>query len=258
MRDFLEDALDHRDDGYGRAQKHLQRELPRRFYKDVAVAEADDGYTVTLDGRQVKTPTKKPVVVASADLADVMRAEWDGQGEFVDPDLMPHVRLVNSAIEGGEGARQALIDEVVKYAANDLLLYRADTPRELVALQEQAWDDVLVRLARNFAVSFRPTVGILHQEQPGETLERLKASLSAIGFMPVTAMVSMTGIMGSGLLAIALREGLVGPETAWNAAHVDEDYQITHWGEDFEASERRKRRRIEFDAAVNVMRWLAE
>ena len=31
MRDFLEDALDHRDDGYGRAQKHLQRELPRRF-----------------------------------------------------------------------------------------------------------------------------------------------------------------------------------------------------------------------------------
>ena len=115
MRDFLEDALDHRDDGYGRAQKHLQRELPRRFYKDVAVAGADGGYTVTLDGRQVKTPTKKPVVVASADLADVMRAEWDGQGEFVDPDLMPNVRLVNSAIEGGEGARQALIDDVVKY-----------------------------------------------------------------------------------------------------------------------------------------------
>lgn len=257
MREFVEDALNHRDDGYGRAQKHMQRELPKRFYKDVAVAEINGGYTVTLDGRQVKTPTRKTVVVASRDLADAMRAEWDGQGTHIDPDLMPHVKLVNSAIEGGEEARQALIDEIVKFAGNDLLLYRADSPRELVALQEQVWDDVLVRLARKFAVSFRPTVGILHQEQPGETLERLKASLSAIGFMPVTAMVSMTGIMGSGLLAIALREGLVDPETAWNAAHVDEDYQITHWGEDFEAGERRKRRRIEFDAAVNVMRWLA-
>src|SRR5690554_6352615 len=154
MREFLEDALSHRDDGYGRAQKHVQRELPKRFYKDVAVAEIDDGHTVTLDGRPVRTPTKKAVIVASRDLADAMRAEWDGQGTHVDPDLMPHVKLVNSAVEGGEAARQALIDEVVKFAANDLLLYRADYPRELVALQEQVWDDVLVRLARHFSISF--------------------------------------------------------------------------------------------------------
>lgn len=257
MREFLEDALSHRDDGYGRAQKHMQRELPRRFYKDVAVAEIEDGHTVTLDGRPVRTPTKKAVIVASRDLADAMRAEWDGQGTHVDPDLMPHVKLVNSAVEGGEAARQALIDEVVKFAANDLLLYRADYPRELVALQEQVWDDVLVRLARHFSISFRPTVGIVHQEQPVEALERLRASLVPVDFMCATAMVSMTGIMGSGLLAIALRQGLVDPETAWRAAHLDEDYQITQWGEDYEASKRRAKRRTEFDAAVNVMRWLA-
>lgn len=258
MRDFLEDALEHRDDGYGRAQKHLQRDLPKRFYKDVAVAEAGNGYTVTLDGRQVKTPTRKAVEVRARALADAMRAEWDGQGTHVDPDLMPHVKLVNSAVEGGEEARGALIDEVLKYAGNDLLLYRADSPRELVALQEQVWDDVLVKLARHFSVSFRPTVGIVHEEQPRETLEKLRTSLDTIDFMSVTALVSMTGITGSGLLGVALREGLIDPDTAWRAAHVDEDYQIANWGEDYEASKRRERRRTEFDAAVNVMRWLAE
>ncbi|WP_196258610.1 ATP12 family chaperone protein [Pelagibacterium limicola] len=257
MREFLEDALNHRDDGYGRAQKHMQRELPKRFYKIVAVAQVGSGYTVTLDGRQIKTPTKKAVTVASRELAETMRTEWDGQGTHVDPDLMPHVRLVNSAIEGGEEAREALIDEVVKYAANDLLLYRADSPRELAALQEDVWDSVLVKIARHFSVSFRPTVGILHQEQPVETQEKLKISLASVDFMSAAALVSMTGIMGSGLLTIAMLEGLIDPETAWRAAHVDEDYQIAHWGEDFEAAKRREKRKIEFDAAVNVMRWLA-
>lgn len=258
MREFLEDAFEHRNDGYGRSQKQQQRELPKRFYKDVAVTQVEGGYTVTLDGREIKTPTKKSVVVASEALADVLRAEWDAQGTHVDPDQMPHVKLVNSAIEGGEEARQGLIDEIVKYAGNDLLLYRADTPRELVALQEQVWDAVLVKVARHFGVSFQPTVGILHQEQPTETLAKLKASLEGLHFMPLTALVSITGITGSGLLTLALREGLIDAEETWRAAHVDEDYQITHWGEDFEAAKRRALRRVEFDAAVNVMRWLAD
>jgi chaperone required for assembly of F1-ATPase len=257
MREFLEDAHNHRDDGYGRAQKQMQRELPKRFYKHVAIAEVEDGYTVLLDGRQIKTPTRKLVAVASHELADAMRAEWEEQGTHVDPDLMPHVKLVNSAIEGGDDARAALIDEVVKYASNDLLLYRADSPRELVVLQEQVWDEILVKLARHFSISFRPTVGIIHQPQPSEALAKLKSSLDLIDFMSVTAMVSITGMTGSGLLAIALREGLIDTETTWRAAHVDEDYQIAQWGEDSEAAKRRERRRTEFNAAVNVMRWLA-
>lgn len=257
MRDFLEDALAHRDDGYGRAQKHIQRELPKRFYTAVAVVPAEGGFTVNLDGRRVKTPTRREVVVASETLAGRLAAEWDAQGTHIDPDLMPHVKLVNSAIEGGEAARAALVDEIVKFCGNDLLLYRAESPRELVALQEKVWDDALVRLARHFSVAFQPTVGILHLEQSAETLTRLRASLDTVDFVSVTALVSITGLTGSGLLAIALRESLLDAEAVWTAAHVDEDYQIAHWGEDFEAAERRKRRRTEFDAAVNVIGDLA-
>jgi chaperone required for assembly of F1-ATPase len=88
-------------------------------------------------------------------------------------------------------------------------------------------------------------------------LSRLKASLADLHFLPVTAMVSMTGLTGSGLLTMALREKLIDPDAAWTAAHVDEDYQISLWGEDYEASEKRKQRRREFDAAANVIRLLA-
>jgi chaperone required for assembly of F1-ATPase len=65
MREFLEDAEGHRDDGYGRAQAHAKRQLPKRFYAEAAVKAVEGGYAVGLDGRVPKTPGMKPVVVPS-------------------------------------------------------------------------------------------------------------------------------------------------------------------------------------------------
>jgi chaperone required for assembly of F1-ATPase len=256
MREFLEDAARHVDDGYGRAQKHVRQELPKRFYKDVGVSSVGAGYAVTLDGHSPRTPGQKPVVVASETLARAMASEWAAQGERIDPETMPFVRLVNSAIEAGEGRAQAFRDEIVKYAGSDLLLYRADSPRELVAEQERHWDAVLVKLARHFGVGFQPTIGITHQPQPTATLSRLASTLETEALIPLITLLSITGITGSGLLALALRHGLLSADDAWIAAHVDEDHNIRLWGEVEEATERRQKRRRDYDAAIAILDML--
>jgi chaperone required for assembly of F1-ATPase len=253
MREFLDDAHAHRDDGYGRAQAHARRELPKRFYKDANAIPFEGGFAVGLDGRVPRTPGMKHVVVPSEALAKMMASEWASQGDLIDPETMPLVRLVNSAVEAGEEARPGLRAEIVKYAGNDLMLYRADAPEALVRRQEQMWDDVLVKLARHFGVSFQPTIGIVHQPQPGSTLTKLEHALEAEPLLPLTAMNAVTSITGSGLLALALRHGLLAPEAAWAAAHVDEDHNISLWGEVEEITERRAKRRKEFDAAVRLL-----
>ena len=254
MRDQLEDINRHRDDGYGRAQHLNKVELPKRFYKDVAAGPVDGGFVVTLDGRPVRTPGKKlQVIVPAAAIATTMAEEWAGQGEFVDPATMPMVRLVNSAIESGEEMIPAFREEVIKFAGSDLLLYRAESPRELVSEQELVWDNALTVLARHFGVSFQPTMGIIHQSQPKVTLDRLAESLSGENLLVMTALVSITGLTGSGLLAIGLWNKLFSPDQVWKAAHDDEDYQIAQWGQDEEAAERRAKRRVEFDTAVAVL-----
>jgi chaperone required for assembly of F1-ATPase len=253
MREFLDDAHAHRTDGYGRAQAHARRELPERFYKQALVQPMDGGFAVGLDGRVPRTPGMKHVVVPKAALADIMAAEWAAQDEFIDPETMPMVRLVNSAVEAGDGARAALAGEIVKYVANDLLLYRADSPAALVAREEEVWDDALVRLARHFGVGFQPTIGILHQPQPRATLARFEAALEDEALFPLAAMNAVTSITGSGLLAIALRYHLLDAEQVWVAAHVDEDHNIQLWGEVEEIVERRAKRRKEFDAAVRLL-----
>lgn len=254
MRDQLDDIQKHLNDGYGRAQHLNKVELPKRFYKDVGVAPVDGGFVVTLDGRQVRTPGKKiPVVVPAAAIATAMAEEWAAQKEFIDPATMSTVRLVNSAVESGEEMIPSFRAEVIKFAAGDLLLYRAETPQELVSEQEIAWDNALETLARHFGVSFAPTTGIIHKAQPQATLDRLAESLDGENLLTLTALVSITGLTGSGLLAIGLWNRLFSPETVWKAAHIDEDYQIGQWGQDEEAAERRAWRLVEFNTAVAVL-----
>jgi len=254
MRDFLEDAHQHRDAGFGRAQPGKRAdELPKRFYKDVGVTALADGFAVTLDGRKTRTPGRVPVVVPVEALARDMAAEWAAQGDQIVAETMPLVRLVNSAIESGVSQLPVFRAEVANFAANDLLLYRAESPQALVAEEELLWDAALVRLARHFGIAFQPTIGIMHQAQPAPTLARLAEVIEEEPLLPLTALVSITALTGSGLLAIGLRHGLFTPDEVWTAAHVDEAYNMRLWGAVDDAVLRHDKRRKEFDAAVRVL-----
>ncbi|HWA20254.1 MAG TPA: ATP12 family protein [Devosia sp.] len=256
MREFLEDAHEHREDGYGRAQAHAAQQLPKRFYKEVGVASLEGGYGVTLDGKSPRTPGMKLVTVPNRAVAEAMAAEWRAQGEYIDPMTMPLTRIVNSAVEAGEEAVPALRDEIVKYASNDLLLYRAESPESLVRRQEEIWDGLLVELARHFGIAFQPTIGIVHQAQPAANAVKLAAALADENLFGLTAINAITSITGSGLLAIAHRHGLADREQVWVAAHLDEDHNIGLWGEVEEITERRAKRRLEFDAAADLLQML--
>ncbi len=102
MRDILSDLSEAMSDPdpVRRAQIQMKRPLPKRFYKEVSTDRTEDGFRILLDGRPVRTPAKKPLAVPSQPIADRLRAEWDGQGEEIDPAKMPVTRLVNTHPSG--------------------------------------------------------------------------------------------------------------------------------------------------------------
>jgi chaperone required for assembly of F1-ATPase len=63
----------------------------------------------------------------------------------------------------------------------------------------------------------------------------------------------MTTLTGSALLALAHAHGRLSAMEAWKAAHVDEDFQISQWGEDAEAQARRQCRWAEMAAASRML-----
>lgn len=69
----------------------------------------------------------------------------------------------------------------------------------------------------------------------------------------LAALVSVTQLSGSALIALMLGRGKLTPVEAWNAAHVDEDWNTRTWGEDAETAARRASRFMEFEAAAKML-----
>ena len=259
MRDILSDLSDAMSDPdpVRRAQIQMKRPLPKRFYKAVSTELTEQGYRILLDGRPVRTPGKKLLAVPAAAIAERLKAEWDGQGEEIDPARMPVTRLVNTAIDGVAENFGAVFEEIVRFAGTDMLCYRADTPDGLVARQREGWDPILRWAADEKGARFILVEGVMHQEQPAEAIEAFAAALSVYRDpLALACLHTVTTLTGSALLALALAEGVIDAEKAWSLAHIDEDWQIEHWGTDEEAFHRRELRRAELYVAATVLAGL--
>ena len=229
---------------------------PKRFYEQVAIKDEGGGVGVLLDGKPVRTPGKAPFLLPNAALAQAIAEEWRGQGKRIVPATMPLTRLANSVVDGVKGREGAVIDDIVNYAGSDLLCYRAEGPKELVALQTMHWDPILAWAKQDLGAKMRLAEGVMHVEQPPTSLAVIKNRLQEFDPWSLAALHVMTGLSGSALLALALALGRLTPEEAWAAAHVDEDWQIGQWGEDEEAKERRENRRRDFVAAARMLTLL--
>jgi chaperone required for assembly of F1-ATPase len=226
----------------------------KRFYKAAAMEAEEGGFLLRLDGKRAMTPARNPLAVPHRHLAEAIRAEWAGQGEFIDPSAMPVTRLANSAIDGVAARLAEVRAEVLGYAGTDLLCYRAGEPEGLVLRQREAWDPVLAWAEESFG-RFVLAEGIVHVTQPEATLEALTAAVQAFDDPFRLAGLSLaTTLTGSALIALALAEGAIDVDAAWAAAHVDEDWNIAQWGEDAEAMKRRARRFEDFRAAARALR----
>jgi chaperone required for assembly of F1-ATPase len=238
------------------ARRGARPALPRRFYGKASAAAAPEGFAVRLDDKPVRTPAGRALAAPTLPLAQAIAAEWQAQGELVDPAKMPLTRLANSIIDGVSQRPLPVAAEVAKYLASDLLFYRAASPPELVERQRRHWDPMLAWAAAALGAHFECTTGITHIAQPQRALEAARAAIPQDPWR-LGAVHVVTTLTGSALLALALASGFLTVEAAWQAANVDEDWNLERWGRDAAALERRAFRFAELEAAATVFASLA-
>ena len=231
----------------------------KRFYTAVATAPVEGGFGVLLDGRAARTPSRRPLVLPTAEAATLVAAEFAAQGPVMRPGDMSALRLVNAVVDGVAEASEAVRGEIVTYAGTDLLFYRADAPHDLVERQDAVWNPVLDWARDALGARFYLAQGIIHVTQPDHAMAAIERAVDAlVGDPPASAfrlgaLHLMTTLMGSTLLALGVLARSLTPEAAWQAAHVDEDFQIAQWGRDEEAEVRRARRWADMRAAADLL-----
>ncbi|MEL6435861.1 MAG: ATP12 family protein [Pseudomonadota bacterium] len=237
MRDILTDLEAAALNPVEAARQASKTPMPKRFYDAVGMVEAEGGFQIVLDGRAIKTPGRNVIVVPKEAAAQMLAAEFDAQGEFIDAKTMPIYRLLNTAIDGVATDIQAVAEDVIRYVGTDALCYRADAPDALVERQNEAWDPVLDWIASHVGSRFILAQGIMHVTQP-------KAAVAGFGVLVnqikdplvLAALHSMTTLTGSAVLGYAVIADELTADEAWTAAHVDEDFNMEQWGEDAEAT----------------------
>ena len=234
----------------------------RRFYDKAEVVPAadGDGYVIRLDGKPVRTPARRVLGAPSLALAQAIAAEWDAQRDVIDPAKMPLTRLANAIIDGVADQPRAVAAEIGRYLASDLLFYRAGGPEGLIERQVRHWDPILEWAHEELGARFAVGEGIIHVAQPDTALAAARAAIPDDPWR-LGAVHVVTTLTGSALLALALLRERLTADQAWQAAHVDEDWNMEQWGRDEMALERRAFRFAELagggDGAAVVIRMTA-
>jgi chaperone required for assembly of F1-ATPase len=229
----------------------------KRFYKEAAFAAVKGGFAVLLDGRATRTPGAKPFLLPTEALAEAIAAEWRAQGELIHPFSMPLTQLSATALdrvgEKGAGERAAMEEAILKYAATDLLCYRASTPVELAEKQAASWQPLLDWAALALDAPLRATNGILPVDQPVPALLSLERWMKGLDLWRFAAFQCAASAAGSFILGAALIEARLDAEGAIQAAQLDETYQRALWGEDYEATLRLEQQASDIRAAERLL-----
>jgi chaperone required for assembly of F1-ATPase len=229
----------------------------KRVYKSVGIRLTDDGWGVALDGRPLRTPAKRELLLPSELLAAAIATEWDAQQTDIRPESMPLTRLAATAIDRTAEKRADIVGELANYAGTDLVCYRAEHPPALAARQAAVWQPLLDWAAGRYDAGLAVTAGVVPAAQSPASLKAYAGVVAALDDFRLTALQTAAAACGSLIIALALFEGRIDADAAFMASQLDETFQIEAWGEDAEAMQRRAGLAADIAAAARFLALLA-
>ena len=228
----------------------------KRFYRSAEPARRAGGHGINLDGKPIKTPGKRDLVVPNGALAAAIAEEWNAQEGEVRAATMPLTRLATTTVDRVATQRGAIIRQTASYAETDLVCYRAAHPPALVARQQAVWQPLINWAVLRYDAPLSVTTGVIPTKQSATSLRAFAAAVAEQDDFALTALHVATAACGSLVIGLALIEGQLDAEGAFAASQLDESFQIEAWGEDAEQAKRRRALAADIEAAARFISLL--
>ena len=233
----------------------------KRFWDEASIAGEPGRLAVLLDGKPMRIPGGAPLLLQGAALAEAIAAEWQAaggeKGGQLTMESLPLTRLAGTAQDRIAPNPAPVALELARYAESDLLCYRAAHPRELVIREARAWQPWLDWLDQRHGARLEPTEGITYRPQDPAALTRVQNLLLAQTPAALAALGIAIPALGSAVLGLALADGALDAETAFQLAVLDELFEVEKWGDDAEALMRREAVRADIALAERFLRLSA-
>ena len=224
----------------------------KRFYKSVLLA--DDGLSILLDRRNLRSPAGSLLRLPTISLASAIADEWRAQGDDIDPATMPLFGLAVTVIDRVTPHRDMVTAELAAYGGNDLLCYR-DAQTDLASHQHERWQPWLNRLAAEHDIHLEIVDGIMPIGQSDAV--KFGALIAAHDDWRLGILHRATSLSGSLVLGLGFVSMMIDSDSMFNLAFLDELWQNQTWGTDFETAARHGFLRAELLDAARFLALLA-
>ncbi len=169
----------------------------------------------------------------------------------------PLTGLANAAIDRIGPDKVQFASGIARYGESDLTCYRAEGPDMLVRWQQEAWDALLGWARRRYDVDFATCSGVMHVEQPADTVRKLSLEVLALDAFRLAGLAPLVTIGGSLVAALAVYEEMMSADAAWEAVSLDERWQLEQWGDDSDARAALDARQRDFLSAARFLDLLS-
>ncbi|KAM0954027.1 putative ATP12, ATP synthase F1-assembly protein [Dioscorea sansibarensis] len=209
----------------------------KRFYKEVTTRLADDGngWTVMLDYRTLKTPSKRPLKLPTLALAKAIAAEWEyQQADGIRPFTMPMMKLACTALERVPLTRNKVTENLMTKFHQDLVFCRApgdsELTRRVYERQVEKLDPILDWVQTEFG--FKPTVhsSFFGGKQVDGLVKVIEDVLKRTTDCELAAIDAMAAASHSLTIPLGMFRGRLGIEEAIELIRLEEDLQVDRWG----------------------------
>ena len=228
----------------------------KRFYKAVSVEDYNGGYQICLDGRPVRSPAKAVLRVPTEELAEAVQAEGLAVEDEIQPDDMPMHAMMVTVVDRVTPQREALADELVRYAIDDVLRYRSADDLELAARQKEVWDPWLSWASQQCGLVLSTTNGLMPACADKEAEQILKNRFAPLSDAAFGCLYRAATLSGSVVLGLAFQDRQMPADKLFETAFLDELYQNGLWGTDSEAESRQAAIRSELKDVERFMNML--
>ena len=195
-------------------------------------------YQLNINNKSLKTPDGNIIELPSMKLAKLLLKDYESSFNSKSLNIVRPIKITNTAIDKIKPNNIFYINEITDNLNNDMICYFANSPVELVDLQNKEWLPLINYMESSYNIELIYTSKLFSINQKPDSLLKLKNILNEINIFKLSAIYTLSQITKSIIISLALVNNKISAKKAFENSNLEELYQISKWGKDEEAFDR--------------------
>jgi len=226
----------------------------KKFWKKIEIRQSSSKkFHLLLDNKKLTTPMKKELVLPSVILVNEVLREWDQNSDNINIDDLVFYGVLSTAIDKVNLEKDAYVNDIIDFIDTDLICYRAESPNDLIALQNKSWNPILLLIEKYIDVKIKVFKGVMPSNQDQKVHTEIKKLISNLSDVQISVLHRITNLIGSIFLSLCILKKDLLKEDAFECSFLDELWQAKNWGHEEDASIKRNKIRLELNRLIHFV-----